>query len=580
MMSLSTLATGWRGATSKSMNRKERRKQGSHDLNAMMARGNALLEAGKSEQAIAVYRSIIAAQPNSPGAWSNIGTVLVNLGQLEEGIKAHRKSVALKPDFAVGHFNLGNALLRAGHLEDSVESLKKVIDLKPDMAQAHNDLGNVYYMLGQRELAIACYRRAILIDPNFAEAYSNLANPLTDNMQLDEAMAMTLRSIQINPARPEAHSNFGNVLVAADKVKEAIGPYRHALSLNPDYAEAHSNLGHVFGRMGAWDESAAAFRAAIAAKPDYAEAHLYHAMILLRRGALEPGWREYEWRWKIHPHSGDRIVSDAPEWQGEDLNGKTIVLYAEQGLGDTIQFARYATLLAARGAKVVLAVQAALVRTMRTVPGVAEVVALTDSLPPIDYHLPLMSAPRLVGPTLADIPGTVPYLSANPEKWRARLAGLPGLKVGIVWAGAARAHDRAASHTDRRRSLALQQLAPLFDVPGVSFINLQKGEPAAQMKEAAYPIADFMDEMKDFADTADLVAALDLVITVDTSVAHLAGALAVPVWILSRFDGCWRWLEEGDTTPWYPTMRLFRQTAPGEWGDVVGQVVGALAPGK
>ncbi len=539
--------------------------------------GNALLLSGNPAEAVEAYRTAIGAAQDVPETFSNLGNALVRLERYEEAIAAHLQAVTLRPDFAVGHFNLGNALLRAGRLSESVLALGKAVELKPDLATAHSDLGNVLYTMGRRDDAIASYKNAIAVDPNFAEAYSNLANPLTDEDRLDEAMAMTIRSIQINPERPEAHSNFGNVLAAADRLKESFGAYRHALMLKPDYPEGHANLGHAYARLGQSKESIVAYRNAITARPDYAEAHLYLAMMLLRQGEMIEGWREYEWRWRTRPFEVDKIQSDAALWNGEALEGKTILLYAEQGLGDTIQFIRYTKMIAGMGGTVFLALPAPLARLAWTAPGVSAIIAPGEALPSTDYRMPLMSLPRVLGPELADIPQDIPYLSADPqvvESSKQRLEALPGLKVGLVWAGAHRAHDRAASRTDRRRSLSLVQLAPLFEVQGVSFVSLQKGDAARQASD--YAVRDYMSEIGDFADTAALVAALDMVIAVDTSVAHLAGALGKPVWILSRFDGCWRWLEEGDTTPWYPSARLFRQKAPGEWDEVITRVTAAL----
>ncbi len=543
--------------------------------------GTVLLLSGDAASAAAAYGEAIRLDPGIAETQCNFGNALVRLGRHGEAIAALRRATALKPDFASAYFNLGNACLRANLLEDSLAALLKAVELKPDMAAAFSDLGNVLYLMGRRNKAIVAYGNAIALDPTFAEAYSNLANPLTDDDRLDEALAASLRAIQLKPERPEAHSNLGNVLVAADRLKESLGPYRHALRLKPDYAEAHSNLGHVLARMGDDRASIAAYREAVRLRPEDADAHLFLAMMLLRTGAMEEGWREYEWRWRTRLFQGHGIAADIPLWAGEDPAGKDILLQAEQGLGDTVQFARYATVLAARGARVTLAVQPPLLRLLATVPGTAHVVPDDAPAPRADYRLPLLSLPLRLGGALTDIPATYPYVTPDPqaaETWRLRLEKHPGLKVGLVWAGAPRRHDRAAGRTDRRRSLSLDQFAPLLAVPGVSFFSLQKGPPAAQLAEARdrFPIIDYMDNVGDFADTAALVAGLDLAIVADTSVAHVAGALGKPVWILSRFDGCWRWLDKGDATPWYPSARLFRQTAPGDWDGIVEEVAAAL----
>jgi len=296
-------------------------------------------------------------------------------------------------------------------------------------------------------------------------------------------------------------------------------------------------------------------------------------------GRFEEGWKEYEWRWKTKLLSGDAGRFSAPTWGGEAIGDRVILLHAEQGLGDTLQFCRYAPLIAA-GARVVLEVQAPLTRLLSQLPGIAAIVARGDGLPPFDLHCPLLSLAGVVGTTLDTIPAEAPYLAADPAlaaDWRDRLAGLGGLRTGLVWAGGRRLDANLAA-VDRRRSIALDTMSPLGEVSGVTFISLQKGDPSAQ---AAHPPAgmalyDFTADLHDFADTAALIDNLDLVISVDTSVVHLAGALGKPVWLLNRFDTCWRWLLDRDDSPWYPQLRQFRQPSPGDWKSVISGVGDAL----
>ena len=555
------------------MNRKQRRSSPDNG-DDHVRQGNSLLLAGKAEKALEAYKSALKMTPNNAATWTNMGIAFGKIGRYEDSAHALRRAIELKPDFAEAHFNLGNCLLQQGRWADSIAPLLRATELKPDMAMAYSDLGNALYLVGERKKSIIAYGNAIALDPTSTETYSNMANPLTDEDRLDEALAMTLRAIQLDPNRPHAHSNLGNVLVAAGRLNEALSPYRHALALRPDYAEAHINIGHVMAQLGRAADSIAAYREAIRLRPNYADARLFLAMLLLRQGEFEEGWREYEWRWKTASFQNEAVLSKAPLWAGEDLAGKHILLTAEQGLGDTIQFIRYAALLQALGATVTAAVPKPLLRLIASAPGVSRVVADTEQPPPADYRLPMMSVPYVLGVGMAGH-AECPYLSADAtegERWRRRLEEYPGIRVGLVWAGAPRVHDRAANRTDRRRSLSLTQMAPLLTVAGVSFFSLQKGSPATQLADSALPIHDFMDEITDMADTAALVSALDLVIAADTSVAHLAGALGKPVWILSRFDGCWRWREEGETSDLYPTARLFRQSAPGDWDSVITDV--------
>jgi len=301
--------------------------------------------------------------------------------------------------------------------------------------------------------------------------------------------------------------------------------------------------------------------------------------LLLITGRFEEGWEEHEWRWRMRQSSMVERTFPVPLWGGEPIAGRTILLHAEQGLGDTLQFCRYAPLIEP-GARVIVEVQAPLARLVSRMPGIAQVVVRGQALPPFDLHCPLLSLPRAFGTTLATVPGK-PYLAADPAdsaSWRERLAALPGLKVGLVWAGEPRENWPKLAAIDARRSMALKTLAQLGDAAGVSFISLQKGKPAAQATDppAGMSLVDHTAELKDFADTAALIENLDLVICVDTSVAHLAGGMGKPVWLLNRFDTCWRWLLDRDDSPWYPTLRQFRQPSPGDWLAVVARVRDAL----
>jgi hypothetical protein len=320
-------------------------------------------------------------------------------------------------------------------------------------------------------------------------------------------------------------------------------------------------------------------REALALRPDYPEARANLALALLTMGRLREGWRAYETRWEVEAMGAPAPVLSQPRWTGQALNGETVLLYAEQGFGDTLQFCRYAPMVAAAGGRVVLVVPGALRRIMTTLEGVAEIRSEEDGrLPPFDYHCPLLSLPLAFDTTMATIPGPASYLHADPSAWADFLGGLPGLKVGLVWAGKARTAQPHAAAIDKRRSMRLADMAPLLSVGGCSFVSLQLGPPASQLQALAEDagLRDVSHRLGDWADTADLIAGLDLVIAVDTAVVHLAGALGKPVWMLNRFDSCWRWFRDRDDTPWYPSMRQFRQTSRGDWAGVIGRVRDAL----
>ncbi len=420
--------------------------------------------------------------------------------------------------------------------------------------------------------AVARYQTALRLYPDDAELHDNLAHALSDLGRLAEAAASCRELVRLRPGDPSAHLKLGSVLRSLGRAAEAAECYREALRLRPDYPEALSNLGNALYDLGHPHEAVASFRAALRLRPDDAEIHTNLAYALLLGGKLTEGWSEYEWRWKTSGLS--RAVRDfaAPLWNGDAIGDRVILLHAEQGLGDTLHFCRYVPLVAAR-ARAVLEVPAPLARLLAQLPGNAAITVQGEPLPPFDLHCPLMSLPRAFGTTLETIAAPVPYLWA-PHKsvaaWRERLAGLDGLRAGLVWAGGRRPDARNAA-VDSRRSFRLAMLAPLAEVSGVSFISLQKRAPAAGSANPppGMVLHDFTPELHDLADTAALVENLDLVISVDTAVAHLAGALGKPVWLLNRFDTDWRWLLDRDDSPWYPTLRQFRQPSPGDWASVV-----------
>ena len=440
--------------------------------------------------------------------------------------------------------SVGMELYKMGEIEPAITAYGIALAHDPGRSDTFVNLGVALEAAGRPSAAAACYRQAVAVEPMNAVALHNLGLVLLGQGQVEEALPYLRRATTANPTLPQSHVESGNALMAMSRTEEAILAYRRAVDLAPDMPEYRFNL----------------------------------ALALLANGRLKEGFQEYEWRRRIDKYRRD---VPAPEWDGEPLRGRTIVLHAEQGFGDALQFARYAPLVAAKGGRVILWVHRALVRLLATVPGVTAAVASQPPHSAFDVHAPLMSLPHLFGTELDTVPGDVPYIFPDPDAaaaWEERLAGLPGLKIGLVWAGNPRLHDRDAAEIDRHRSLRLEQFAPLAAISGVTFVSLQKGDSTGQAKAppAGLRLVDWMDEVTDFADTAALVANLDLVISVDTSVVHLAGAMGKPVWILSRFDGCWRWLENRDDSPWYPTARLFRQPAPGQWEPVLIKVADAL----
>jgi Tfp pilus assembly protein PilF len=439
--------------------------------------------------------------------------------------------------------------------------------------EAYNHLGKA--LRDQRRLAEAeaCFREAARLRPDLAEAHYNLGVALLNQKRPAEAEASCREAARLLPQLAATHNTLGVALLDQHRLPEATACFERAVQLQPGNVEARNNLGNAFWHLGRFEEALASYAVALQAQPDFAEVHRNVALIRLLRGDFDRGWPEFEWRWRM-PGVRPRTFSQPP-WDGSPLQGRTILLYAEQGLGDTLQFIRYAQLARAQGARVVAECQRALLRLLARCPGIDQLVAPGDPLPPHDVRAPLLSLPYLFRTTLATIPAPVPYLEADPvlvEQWGRELAALPGFKIGINWQG-----NPHYPH-DRQRSLPLQAFAPLAALPGVQLVSLQKGHGSEQLAAVAgaWPITDLgtrLDEAAGaFTDTAAVMKNLDLVVTSDTAIPHLAGTLGVPVWVALAKVPDWRFLLEREDSPWYPSMRLFRQQQAGDWGPIFRRI--------
>src|SRR5271166_4126010 len=536
--------------------------------------GIVLEKQDKLDEAMARYQQALRLKPNYPEAHYNLGIVLARQGRLDEAVASYQQALRLKPNYPEAHNNLGTVLARQGRLDEAIASYQQALRLKPADPEAHNNLGLVLAKQDKLDEAVASYQQALRLKPNYPEAHSNLGNALQEQGRLDEAVASCQQALRLKPDSAEAHHNLGIVLAKQDKLDEAVASFQQTLRLKPDYPEAHNNLGIVLARQGRLDEAVACYQQALHLKPDYPEAHWNRSLAWLLMGRFEQGWPGYEWRWKCKEF-GSLPPFHPPLWDGSPLDGRTILVHAEQGLGDTLQFIRYAPLVHQRGGRVILVCQPLLIGLLTRSPGVERLVAQGEALPEYDVHVPLMSLPGLLGTTLESVPADVPYLDAEPqlvEAWRHRLGSYPGFKVGIVWQG------NPKFRLDRLRSIPLAQFAPLARVPGVHLFSLQKGPGAEQLAAVTdrFPVTDLGRRLDDFMDTAAVLKNLDLVISVDTAIAHLAGALGIPVWVALPFVPDWRWLMDREDSPWYPSMRLFRQTRPGQWEDVFQRIAEAL----
>ncbi len=547
---------------------------------AYFNRGNALLDLGQSDAALADYDRAIMLKPDHAEAHNNRGKTLRDLGRFEESLAGYDKLMALNPDFAESHNNRANVLRDLGRPQEAVVSCERAIALNPEFAEAYVNRGTALGDLGRAEDAMFSHDKAIALRPDFAEAHNNRGNALTDLGRTDEALASYHRAITLKPDYPDAFNNLGNALASLALYEDALSSYDRVIASRPDHADAHNNRANVLRSLGRHEDALSGYIRAITLKPDFAGAHWNQSLCQLAMGDYETGWTNYEWRWKSELARAWRNLPGCA-WLGDSpIENKTILVQAEQGLGDSLQFCRYIPVLAAL-ANVVLEVPRPLVRLLTSLKGAGQVIASGDPPPRFDAWTPMLSLPLAFRTTLSTIPAAGPYLYADPERsaaWRHRLATLPGRKIGLVWAGSPRPENPKANATDRRRSITLDHYAPLAAIPGVGLISLQKGDAAAWARTppAGMELHDWTEELEDFADTAALIEALDLVISVDTSVAHLAGALGKPVWVLNRYDQCWRWLRGRNDSPWYPTARLFQQRTPGDWAGVMREVTDAL----
>jgi len=490
-------------------------------------------------------------------------------GRLVEAEAYYRHVLAAHPQHADSRHLMGVLAHQVGNDAVAEQLIREAIALEPRTSAFHANLGNVLRAQGRSGEALASYQTALDLDPGSGTAHNNLALGLKAVGRLDEAEAAARRAMALKPDMPEAQAALGAILADAGRLDPSEAALRSAIAMRPDYAEAHDDLGTVLKEQGRTVDAVIAFREAVRLKPDLANVHNNLAMALLADGAFEEGWREYEWRWKT-PRMAPTVRNfGQPQWRGEAGEDRTILVHAEQGFGDTIQFCRYAPLVAARGFKVVLEVPAPLQRLLGSLEGVSQVVVQGEPPPAFDLHCPMLSLPLAFATRLETIPAHTPYLAPDPANvaaWSERLSGVSGLKVGVAWIG----NPNTTAH--ERRSLPRDQLTALVKAPGVRFVSLQK-----DAAEPDLPLLDLMSEVADFADTAALIANLDLVISVDTAVAHLAGAVGKPVWLLDRFDPDWRWLLGRSDSPWYPSLTIYRQPKPGDWVAVMSQILEHLS---
>jgi Flp pilus assembly protein TadD len=511
-----------------------------HAEQQMLQAAIALHSAGKLAEAEAQYRALLGREPNNVDALHLLGVLASQCGKQEQAIALINRAIAGRPQEAAFYANLGEAFRALGRLDPAIAQYRRAIELQPGLTPPYMN-----------------YARALRAQNKVAEAVNVLLTGLSRGLPLqDELIAVA--------ATFDAQYRFD----------EALAIYREGLARRPGDERLTVAMGNTLHAAGRFSESLECYDEVLLRLPDIAEAHWNKALVLLTLGNYQQGWKEYEWRWRCPGFPYKRQNFPQPIWDGQDLSGRTLLLDAEGGFGDIMQFVRYAKIFAGRGARVIVGSPPELKALLQRVEGVSEVISKGDRLPAFDFQLQLLGCPMRLETTLATIPIGIPYLSAPPEKVEGVRSSIReesgAMQVGFVWCGRSMPYPN--------RSSPLKAWAPLFDVPGVRFHSLQRDEGIAELKAAPpdWRLVDHSQELRDFTDTAAIVATLDLVISIDSGVAHLAGAMGKPTWVMLPFSADWRWMSDREDCPWYPTVRLFRQSQAGQWDDVAAKAADAL----
>ncbi len=494
--------------------------------------------------------------------------ILHGEGKTEEAEAAFREILDGHPDQPDALHLLGNLEFRKGHSGMAADLVSRAIGINADNPDYHATLGAILKDLGRITEAGDHFARAAALSPENADLHFHCAEMRRLDSKNAQAEESYRKALSLRPDFPRAGNGLGIVLDEQGKTEEAEACFRETLKTMGEDPDLLYNLGNVLKDQHRPDEAMAAYRRALEIRPDFPEAHVHLAFALLLKGDFADAWEEYEWRWRVPNFTSKVRNFDQPVWDGGDLDGRTILLHAEQGFGDTLQFVRYAKAAADRGGRVIFECPPPLARLMETAAGVDEVIASGQPLPTFDCHAALLSVPGIVGTTMETVPADIPYLSAEPDlasSWAERLGSAPGLKVGIAWSGTAEKRGNPS------RACPLSAFEPLLRQPGLSLFSLQKDPPDEDLP-LPDGLTDLSGDLNDFADTAAVIQALDLIVSIDTAVAHLAGALGRETWLLLSTAGDWRWSMERTDSPWYPTIRLFRQTRAHQWDDVLEAV--------
>ena len=550
------------------------------NIEQRLTTAKALFDQGQFQQARTVLEKLLLSAPRHLDVLHFLGAVAYRLQEYQAAIDFIAKALIVKPDFAPAYLNLGLSLNELKRFTEAIAAFDRAIEIKPDYAQAHWGRGCAKQGQNQMADALLSFGKAIQTKPDYYDAYIDAGNILRI-MNPAAAVAAYSKAIELKPEGPAPYANCAAALLYLHQFQAAVAHCDRAIELEPSNAGFHINRANALQQLRDTPGALASIDQAIKINPDYAEAHQNKAFIMLEAGRYDEGWALYECRWKTDGNKNEPKF-DQPLWLGaEPLHGKTILLRHEQGLGDTIQFCRYARLVAEKGARVVLQVQRPLRALLEGLAGVSEVIAGNDPLPAFDYQCPLLSLPLAFKTRPETIPSFPRYIQPDTTKvslWKQRLGEPRNLRVGLVWSGGFRPDRPEHWEVNERRNMPFAQLSAL-DGQNNDFFSLQKGELAeSEWKQilaegwSGPAISDHTNELKDFSDTAALIENLDLVISVDTSTAHLAAAMGKPVWLLNRFDSCWRWFLDREDSPWYPSVRIYRQERMGDWQPMIERV--------
>ncbi|MAH83416.1 MAG: hypothetical protein CBB68_03515 [Rhodospirillaceae bacterium TMED8] len=550
-----------------------------NQVDALNLLGVILNTAGKTDAALTLLERACTLAPEFAAPFVNMGNALQSVGRLTEAIDALQKGLVLAPEQAETWNNLASALNIEGRHNEAITACTQSLTLAPQLGAAHVNMGNALLALGNKNEAEHAFEKALKLDPADSNAFFNLGNIKMQVAQFEEAHSYYSRAVALDSCNPEKLYNLGNARQALDRYEDAIAAYDASLTVRPGYVDAQCNRGATLQMMGQIEPAIQSLRAAIEIEPNSADLHWNLSLALLEKGEMAEGWAEYEWRWRTPAFTDKARDFGVPSWQGEPQLGKTLLITAEQGFGDAIRFARYLTHVKKLMGRIIVECRPPLIRLFQEIAEVDATIQYGNAPPQIDLTCPMMSLAHVLKDNFINvklnetIPAETPYLSAPATIVPSTLISQPGrLKVGLVWAGSP---SRAEAH---KRSCPLINFLPLLNIDNINFFSLQVGPSQAELDSMPehHGIIDLANDFSDFADTANAILAMDLIITVDTAVLHLAGALAKPAWgVMSRPTG-FLWQTDRQDSPWYSTVRLFRQPTPGDWAGLFSQLRPAL----